>query len=146
MPASEFFLSPMVTALGETEMLVSMKWPVWDGPGLVTVFDEIAMRHGDFAMASVACQLQFNDEGICQRAALGVGGVHGTPLAFPELAAQLVGHRIDRKLAEAVADEALAQAEPGSDVFADSEYRRHLGRVLLTRALERAGQSWPRAT
>jgi len=146
MPASEFFLSPMVTALGETEMLVSMKWPVWNGPGLVTVFDEIAMRHGDFAMASVACQLQINDEGICQRAALGVGGVHGTPLAFPELAAQLVGHRIDRKLAEAVADEALALAEPGSDVFADSEYRRHLGRVLLTRALERAGQSWPRAT
>lgn len=145
LPACEFFQSPMVTALGETEMLVSMKWPVWDGPGLVTVFDEVAMRHGDFAMASVACQLQLDDDGICQRAALGLGGVHGTPLAFPELAADLVGRRIDHKLAETVAGAALEQAEPGSDVFADSDYRRHLGKVLMTRALERAGQSWQRA-
>ncbi len=140
-PASEFFLSPMVTAHDETELLVGMAWPTWEGQGLVSVFDEVAIRHGDFAMASVACQLQFDRDGICRRAALGLGGIHGTPLAFPDLAAQLLGCRIDQSLAEGIADEAVSRSDPGSDQFADREYRRHLGRVLMTRALTRAAQT-----
>ena len=54
-------------------------------------FEEAAIRHGDFAMASAACQLQIDAAGVCRRAAVGLGGVAGTPLAFPDLAAELVG-------------------------------------------------------
>jgi CO/xanthine dehydrogenase FAD-binding subunit len=139
-PAGEFFLGPMFTATGEAECLVEIEWPVWQG-AVTTAFEETAMRHGDFAMASAACQLQLDEDGICRRAAFGVGGVDGTPRAFPELARQLVGHRINASVAAEVAQTALQQTDPGSDLHADADYRRHLGAVMLTRVLLKAAQS-----
>src|SRR5690606_5109539 len=52
--ASEFFMGPMFTAVGETECVVEIEWPVWQGAGVVSAFEEVAMRNGDFAMASAA--------------------------------------------------------------------------------------------
>jgi carbon-monoxide dehydrogenase medium subunit/2-furoyl-CoA dehydrogenase FAD binding subunit len=138
-PAQEFFLGPMFTATAETECLTEIEWPVWQGD-VTTAFEETAMRHGDFAMASAACQLELDEDGICRRAAFGVGGVDGTPRAFPELARQLVGQRIDEEVAREMAQVALQQTEPGSDLHADADYRRHLGAVMLTRALLKAAQ------
>jgi CO/xanthine dehydrogenase FAD-binding subunit len=136
-PAHEFFLGPMFTATGETELLVRIDWPVWDGK-VSTAFEETAMRHGDFAMASAACQLELDGDGICRRAAIGLGGMDGVPRAFPDLAAQLVGRRIDTKLADEIAHAAVALTEPGSDLHANADYRRHLGRVLMKRVLAQA--------
>lgn len=138
--AHEFFQGPMFTAVSETECLIAIEWPIWHGPSVTTAFEETAMRHGDFAMASAACQLQMNPDGTCHRAAFGLGGVDGTPLAFPDLAAQLVGRRIDAPLAADIAHAAVERAEPGSDIHADADYRRHLGAVLLARVLQRAAQ------
>ncbi len=136
--AREFFLGPMLTAIGDTECLVDIDWPVWPGDGVATAFDEVAMRHGDFAMASAACQLQIDADGICRRASFGLGGIDAVPLAFPELAQQLVGQRIDTPLTEAVAHAAVALAEPGNDLHASADYRRHLGAVTLARVLQQA--------
>lgn len=139
LPANEFFAGPMFTAIEETEALVEIEWPRWEGPGVASAFEEVAMRHGDFAMASAACQVQIDAEGVCRRAAFGLGGVDGTPLAFPDLAQQLVGQRITEKLARDVAHAAAEQTSPGSDMHADAAYRQHLAAVLLTRILTTTG-------
>jgi CO/xanthine dehydrogenase FAD-binding subunit len=136
--ARDFFQGPMLTATRETECLVEIDWPVWPGGGIGCAFEELAMRHGDFAIASAACQVQLDDEGVCRRAAIGLGGMAGTPLAFPELARGLVGRRIDARLAAAIAHAAAEESYPGSDLYADAPYRRHVARVLMARALERA--------
>lgn len=136
-PAHEFFLGPMFTATGETELLVRVDWPVWDGT-VACAFDEIAMRQGDLAMASAACQLDIGLDGACRKAAIGLGGMDGIPLAFPDLAAKLVGQRIDARLIEDIAHAAVARTEPGSDLHASADYRRHLGRVLMKRVLTQA--------
>lgn len=134
--ASDFFIAPMFTTTAEAECLMSVEWPIW--PGATCAFEEVAIRHGDFAMASAACQLQLDATGTCRRAALGLGGVAGTPLAFPDLAAELLGRRATLALARDIAEAAAARAEPGSDTHADATYRRHLAAVLLRRALLRA--------
>ncbi len=143
MAAQDFYLGPMFTATGDAECLVGIDWPVWPEPGVVTAFEEIAMRHGDFAMASAACQLAIDDNGICRRAAFGMGGVDGVPRAFPALAANLVGERIDARVAREIAYAATREIEPGSDLHADADYRRHLASVMLARALEGAVQRHP---
>jgi CO/xanthine dehydrogenase FAD-binding subunit len=137
--AEQFFVAPMLTTAGEAECLTTMEWPVWEGDGVAYAFEEVTMRRGDFAMASAACQLQLDGSGVCGRAAIGLGAVAGTPLAFPGLAAELVGRRIDARWARDVAASAAEQAELGSDPHADAEYRRNLAAVLLRRALLRAG-------
>ena len=136
--AQDFFLGPMYTATADTECLAQVEWPVWPGPGIASAFDETAMRHGDFGMASAACQIQLDSDGNCRRLAFGLGGVDGVPLTFPDLAAQLVGHRIDAARTREIAHAAAARARPGSDVHADAAFRRHLGAVLLARVLQRA--------
>ncbi len=136
--ASDFFISPMFTATGETECVTAIEWPVWDGPGIACAFEETATRQGDFAIAAAACQLQLDAAGICRRAAVGLGGMAGTPLAFPDLAGKLVGQRVTRAPARDIAEVAVRRTDPGSDLHADPEYRRHLAAVLLTRVLLRA--------
>jgi CO/xanthine dehydrogenase FAD-binding subunit len=136
--ASEFFLGPMLTATAEDECLAAIEWPRWTGDGIGSAFDEIAIRHGDFAMASAAAQLQLDHEGTCERAALGVGGVDGVPLALPRLAERLVGKVPTDDMVRAIAADASLACDPGSDMHATSEYRRHLVAVLVGRVLRQA--------
>lgn len=138
LPASEFFLGPMFTATAEDECLVAIEWPRWSGRRLGSAFEEIAIRHGDFAMASAAAQVQLNDAGVCERAALGVGGVDGVPLALPLLAERLVGKLPTDDAVRAIAADASRACEPGSDMHASADYRRHLVTVLVERVLRQA--------
>jgi carbon-monoxide dehydrogenase medium subunit/2-furoyl-CoA dehydrogenase FAD binding subunit len=136
--AQDFFLGPMFTAVGETECLTAVDWPVWQGGFVASAFDETAIRHGDFAMASAACQVQLDAEGVVSRASMGVGGVSGAPLAFPVFAQQLVGQRMTPALAQELAHAAAQQCDPGSDMHASADFRRHLAATLLARVLVKA--------
>ncbi len=142
-PAADFFLGSMVTATEETECLTAIEWPVWEGANIACAFEELSIRHGDFAMAAAACQIQLDEAGICRRAALGLGAMADRPLAFPDLAAALIGRRIEPGLARDIAEAAAERSEPGGDIHADAAYRRQLGAVLLRRALLRAAQGVP---
>ncbi len=136
--AGEFFAGPMSTALAPDECLEEIHWPVWPEPRTGCAFTELATRHGDFAMVAAAAQMALDADGRCARAALGLGGVGPTPLAFPALAARLVGKRPDDADLEALAREAAAQCEPSDDLHASAAYRRHVAGVLAARVLREA--------
>jgi CO/xanthine dehydrogenase FAD-binding subunit len=138
--ASAFFSGPMSTALAPEECLEAVHWPAWPEPRTGSAFTEIATRHGDFAMVSAAAQIALDADGRCLRAALGLGGVGMTPLAFPALAARLVGQRPGATDFADLARAAAAQCEPGDDLHASAAYRRHLAQVLATRVLRAAQQ------
>ncbi|HEY4371936.1 MAG TPA: FAD binding domain-containing protein [Burkholderiales bacterium] len=135
----EFFLGPMFSATGEAECLTAIDWPQW-GQGAGAAFDEVAIRHGDFALASAAAQVQMDAQGVCRRATFGVGGVDGVPRAFPEIAQRLVGTSLEDDLLREVAADAAADCAPGNDPHASAEYRRHLATVLMQRVLRQAAQ------
>jgi CO/xanthine dehydrogenase FAD-binding subunit len=120
---------------------MSIEWPLWATRITGSAFEEIAIRHGDFAMASACAQIGLDADGVCVRAAFGAGGVDGTPRSFPELAQRLVGHRLDDDSLRGVAVDAAAACEPGSDMHASAEYRRHLATVLIPRVLRQAAQA-----
>ncbi len=136
--AGEFFLGPMFTAAADDECLAAIEWPCWTGRRLGSAFEEIAIRHGDFAMASAAAQVQLDDAGVCERAVLGVGGVDGVPLPLPRLAERLVGKRPTDDIVRAIAADASQACEPGSDMHASADYRRHLVTVLVERVLRQS--------
>lgn len=138
MAADEFFTGPMSTAVAPDECLEEVHWPVWQERRTGSEFTELSVRHGDFAMVSAAAQIALDSEGRCVRAALGLGGVGFTPLAFPGLAARLVGTRPGENDFGELAHEAAAQCDPGSDLHASAAYRRHVAGVLAARALRAA--------
>lgn len=135
-PAAEFFVAPLVTALGSDELIVSVELPPWPAARRWG-FQEFARRKGDFALAGIAL---FWDEDAGGRiaaphiAAFGVGDV---PLRLDTAESVLAGGRPDDALfARAV--EATAEIEPQGDLHADSDYRRALLGDLLARALREA--------
>jgi carbon-monoxide dehydrogenase medium subunit/2-furoyl-CoA dehydrogenase FAD binding subunit len=139
--AADFYLGALQTALTDTEMLQSIRWPIWpcaNGERIGTAFDEVAIRQGDFAMASAACQLQTDQSGTVTRAALGLGGVDAVPLSLPDLAGQLVGQKPEPALIARVASGAAKACDPSSDIHASADYRRHLSEVLMRRVIGKA--------
>lgn len=136
--AERFFTGPMSTGARADECLEEIRWPLWSGKRTGSAFTEIAIRHGDFAMVAAAAQVALDADGRCTRAAFGLGGAAGTPLAFPKIGARLVGTKLDDKAIEDAASEASKETDPGADLHATKEYRRHLARVLAGRALREA--------
>jgi carbon-monoxide dehydrogenase medium subunit len=137
LPADEFFLGPLTTALEPDELLLEARWPAAP-PRTGAAVQELVYRHGDFAVVGVAAQLSLGADGTITEAHLGLFGVDGTPLR-PRAAEQaLVGGR-PAAFASAAA-EAQAAAQPASDATASADYRREMIAVFVRRALAEAYQ------
>jgi CO/xanthine dehydrogenase FAD-binding subunit len=140
--AREFFLAPMITSIAPEQCLTEIRFPVWadagGGAARGCAFEEVSVRHGDFALVSACAQLALDADGRCLRAALGIGGAAPVPLALPELGAQLVGTRLDERAIAAAADAAADMIDPEGDLHATAGYRRHLARVLAEKVLRAA--------
>ena len=140
--AREFFLAPMITAIAPEQCLAEIRFPVWGDTGKDSAqgcaFDEVSVRHGDFALVSVCVQVMLDADGRCLRVELGIGGAASVPLALPELGAQLAGNRLDEQAISAAADAAVGMIDPEGDLHASADYRRQLARVLVGRVLRAA--------
>jgi CO/xanthine dehydrogenase FAD-binding subunit len=137
-PATEFFVGPLSTSARADECLEEIRWPLWREPRTGSAFIETSRRHGDFAIVAAAAQVSMDADGRCLRASFGIGGGNATPLAFPRIAAQLVGSRLDEQATTSAAHAAAAEAAFSSDLHAGADYRRHLAAALAVRALTAA--------
>jgi carbon-monoxide dehydrogenase medium subunit len=139
--ADDYFKGLYDTERRPDELLVEALVPI-PKPNTVCVFMELARRHGDFAIAGVAFQLQM--EG---------GAVDGGRLVYfgseekPTLAKHALAAIEDKPLGEAAMEAAVAALDrdlaPMSSAQGSTRMRLHLQRVLTRRALavarERAG-------
>jgi CO/xanthine dehydrogenase FAD-binding subunit len=144
LPAREFFLAPMITSIAPEQCLTEIRFPVWRDLGGEAMrgcaFDEVSVRHGDFALVSACAQLELDADGRCLRLELGIGGAAPVPLALPQIGAQMAGTRLDEKSITAAADAVVDMIDPEGDLHASADYRRHLARVLAQRVLLAAKQ------
>jgi len=140
--ARDFFLAPMITAIAPEQCLAEIRFPMWrraaDGALRGCAFEEVSVRHGDFALVSACAQLELDTEGRCLRLELGIGGAAPVPLALPEIGAQLTGARLDEAAIAAAAAAAAGMTDPEGDLHASADYRRQLARVLAARVLRAA--------
>jgi len=136
-PAEEFFVTYLTTALEPDEVLTAVEWPTMaQGTGWSLL--EVARRHGDFALAGVAATVAATG-GRCGEARIALFGIAGTAVRARAAETAMAGATLDAasygRAAEAAHDEI---DEPPSDVHASGAYRRHLVRVLVERALREA--------
>jgi CO/xanthine dehydrogenase FAD-binding subunit len=145
-PASDFFIGPMTTALPSSGCLTCVRFPVWSEARIGVGFHEISARRSDFAFAAAGAQIALDEDGACRRLAVGIGAVASVPLRLDALSRALEGregHTFDggavgeASLRDAVAA-ALAEIDPLSDLHASAEYRRRAAAVLLLRAVRDA--------
>ena len=137
-PANEFFLGSFTTAMEPEELLVEIQLPALPAHSGWSLL-EVARRHNDFALVGVAVVAGLDKNGACQEARIVFLSVGDRPVEAPQAAGLLQGQEPTAEAIEAAADKAASvDIEPGSDIHATAEFRRHLARVLTRRALEEA--------
>ena len=136
LPAEAFFVTHFLTALEPGELVVETVWPA-ASPGSGFAFEELAQRHGDFALAIAACALRAED-GRVTEARLCLGAVTERP-TLVEL--ELAGRAVDAAAARAAGEAARAAVAPFGSMHASPEYLRELTGVLAERAVVRAWRS-----
>lgn len=136
-PAGAFHQGWMETVLGDDELLTEIRLPPWPANS-GCAFMELARRHGDFALAGVACRLTMNADGGISDARLAMIGVADRPLRLTEVEALLRGETPAPALFDAAAEAGIAALEPMSDSHASADYRRRISRVLIRDALAEA--------
>jgi 2-furoyl-CoA dehydrogenase FAD binding subunit len=138
-PAQQFFLSALVTARRPDELITSLRWPARQARQRFA-FTEFAVRSGDYAIMAVACALDLNEDGTARAIRLGFGGASEVPqiIDMPDLK-----KRLDTKLIQTIALDAVARIQCRGDLLGSAAYRRQLAGVLATRAITSAGAEEP---
>lgn len=132
-PASEFFLSAMTTALLPDELIQSVRFPKV-GVGEGSSFHLFNRRQGDFAIVAVAACVAVHG-GRVARLRLGLGGVDAVPADHADTIRSFVGEPAGSSWVAAAAQAVADAANPQDDPRVPAAYRRDLVRVLTQRAL-----------
>jgi 2-furoyl-CoA dehydrogenase FAD binding subunit len=120
--AAELFAGPLESTLAHDEIAVEAFFPAL-ARGAGVAFQEIARRHGDYALVGVAAHVE-TDGGEVTRARVGFVSVSDVPVVVD------VTDALDDP-----AGAALAELEPADDIHATAAYRAHLVKVLTPRVL-----------
>src|ERR1700744_1432337 len=136
MPADDFFIGPMLTAINPGECVSAIRFPIWAHARVGTGFFEISARRSDFAFVAAAAQVALDEEGRCIEVALGVGGVGDRPLRLD--VSSLIGGELDTASVTDVIMGAAADLDAMSDLHASAAYRRRVAVALCIRAMEQA--------
>lgn len=136
--ARDFFLGMFATDLAPDEILVEVELPP-SPPRTGWSFQEVAPRHGDYALMGVAALVSMGAEGLIQDARLvflnaGDGPVHAHR-AGELLRGAPPGEAIFAQAADVASRDEIS---PLGNVHATPEFQRHLANVLAKRALQQA--------
>jgi aerobic carbon-monoxide dehydrogenase medium subunit len=133
--AGDFFEGPFTTALRENELITEVRLPLLPVAGTAVL--EQSRTAGDFATVAVAAVVNIT-EGIVSDARVAATGVEGRPLRFTDAESLLLGSRPENRVFEEAGRMAADGVDPISDATASADYRRHLVKVLVRRAVDQA--------
>jgi carbon-monoxide dehydrogenase medium subunit len=134
--ASEFYQGAYFTALEPGEILTAVSIPA-PAAGHGYAYEKLKRKVGDYATAGAAVVLTMaaGKVGAC---AIGLTNLHETPLLATDAANAVIGTSLDPATLEKAASAAQAIMSPASDARGPVEYRKHVGGIMVMRALQRA--------
>jgi aerobic carbon-monoxide dehydrogenase medium subunit len=136
LPAVEFYQGAYFTALEPGEILTAISIPV-PAAGHGYAYEKLKRKVGDYATAAAAVVLTMAG-GRVTSCAIGLTNVHETPLLATEAAKAVIGTSLDAATLKKAAAAAVAIMSPAADARGPVEYRKHVGGIMVTRALTRA--------
>ena len=137
--AADFYQGAYFTALEPGEILTAVTVPV-PAAGHGYAYEKLKRKVGDYATAAAAVVLTMAG-GKVASCAIGLTNVHETPLLATDAARAVVGTSLDAATLKKAAAAAEAIMAPAADARGPVEYRKHVGGIMVTRALQRAAAS-----
>ncbi len=144
-PAADFFTSLWSTDLAEDEVLTGVTFPIWSGRTGSAV-EELARRHGDFAIAGAVVAVELDAQDRVQRCAIGLLGMGSVPERASAAESVAAGAAVDDLDGDELGQAAVADlGSVPSDLHGSDAYRRKVGAVMVARAWARAVEEARRA-
>lgn len=137
-PSSEFFVDSLTSALNPDEILTSIRIPK-AGDGEASAYDKLGRRggHSDYAVAGAAAWVKMSN-GSIEAARVAVTGVGTKPQLAEGVAEALVGTDGSEEAVRAAAERVLEGLTVLEDLYGSEEYKGHLAKVYVTRAVRKA--------
>jgi len=136
--AADFFVDSLTSALEPNEILMSIRIPK-AGPGEASAYDKLGRRGGrsDYAVAGAAAWIK-KSNGSIEAARVGVTGVGTKPQMAYGVAEALVGTDGSDEAIKTAAERALEGITILEDLYGSEEYKSHLTKVYVARAVKAA--------
>jgi len=134
--AAEFYQGAYFTALEPGEILTSVTIPA-PPSGHGYAYEKLKRKVGDYATAAAAVVLTMAG-GKVASCTIGLTNLHETPLLAAEASQVVIGTALDAAALKQAAAAAVAIMAPAADARGPVEYRKHVGGIMVMRALERA--------
>jgi aerobic carbon-monoxide dehydrogenase medium subunit len=138
-PAAQWFDGYLTTSRRPDELLAEVRFPA-AGPGTGVSFEEVARRHGDFAIVGLAASLVFSD-GVISEARLAFAGVSDVPVRAAAAEDLLAGERPSAELFDEAARRATEDLDPPADLHGSSDYRKTVAAAVVRRGLRAAADN-----
>jgi aerobic carbon-monoxide dehydrogenase medium subunit len=134
--AADFYQGAYFTALEPGEILTSITVPV-PATGHGYAYEKLKRKVGDYATAAAAVVLTMAG-GKVASCSIGLTNLHETPLLATDAAKAVIGTSLDAASLKKAAAAAEAIMSPAADARGPVEYRKHVGGIMVMRALSRA--------
>jgi carbon-monoxide dehydrogenase medium subunit len=134
--ARDFYQGAYFTALEPGEILTSISVPV-PPAGHGHAYEKLKRKVGDYATAAAAVVLTMRD-GKVATCSIGLTNLSETPLLAEEAAQAVIETSLDAASLKKAAAAAAAIMAPAGDGRGPVEYRKHVGGIMVERALKRA--------
>ena len=133
---ADFLLGPFQTSLRPDELAVEARVPAPMGQPF-GVYHKLERKVGDFATVGVAVFLELSGRSVA-RAGIGLCGVGSTNIKCVDAEHALIAGGLEDRTIDEVARLAAEVAKPQTDQRGSAEYKRHLVRTFVVRALQAA--------
>jgi len=132
--ASDFFTGLYTTALAANEVIVACEIPLAT-PGQRIAFDELARRHGDYAVVGLAASAQWT-QGKLDQVRLAWLGTGHMPLRSIATEQVLQGQRLSDPLLTQAVQTLRNELQTEADLTHSAAAKQHLAGVMLKRCLK----------
>jgi carbon-monoxide dehydrogenase medium subunit len=132
--AADLFQDYLTTAVADDEIITDVRLPSMEGYG--HAYLKFHRRAEDWAMVGVAAMVRGTD--TFEDVRVGLTHMGSTPLRATHVEQALIGQPIEAGRIRAAAEAADEGTDPPGDLNATPDYKRHLARVLVRRAIEQA--------
>jgi carbon-monoxide dehydrogenase medium subunit len=134
--ATEFYQGAYFTSLEPGELLTAVSIPA-PAVGHGYAYEKLKRKVGDYATAAAAVVLT-KAGGKVATCRIGLTNLSETPLLAEDAAKAVIGTSLDPATLKKAAAAAEAIMSPAADARGPVEYRKHVGGIMVVRALHRA--------
>ncbi|MGX1306398.1 carbon-monoxide dehydrogenase medium subunit [Amorphus suaedae] len=136
--ANGFYQSAYFTSREPGEILTAISIPV-PPEGNGAAYEKLKRKVGDYATAAAGVMLTMSG-GTVATCRIGLTNLGDTPLLAEDAANAVIGTSLDAAALDAAAKAAEAIMQPAADSRGPVEYRKHVGGIMVKRALARAAE------